>query len=529
MSLANPTASLPDLADKAASDFVATNRVAPTSPYLSITTGAHHLVVPAVLPNGALPSLPGIGVQSGLLASVLDPVAGSVGSLVSDDLSGSGSPAGFATAYDLADDLVTAATTAPGAPTDVVATTGDGATAVTWSAPVDDGGTSITSYVLSITGPNAPAAMTLDCGGASSCTSAEIGGLGAGNSYTFSVKADNGSIGAAASTTATIPALTGDSGPYDIDNGVNLANGDLVLSSTDLTIAGVGLPLSLTRTYNSQSAAAGIVGAFGAGSASSVGPDMSLSISPGGAVTYHAPDGSAKVFAPEPSGSFNGPPDMAASLTQAPCGDYALALEPSGEVEHFSATGQLSSETDRNANAITYAYGPDGTLASITDTQGRLINLTESAGLITSLTDPTGRVRSYGYNASRQMSTFTDPMGNTTSYAYDASGQLTSLTDPDANVTRITYAAAGVVASITYGYGAPPQPAPPLATMPPALGSAPSRPPRPAAWSQTPTGIVTKLWLGGYKGWTLTLPSATVKPTKSTFILIKCGELFVSP
>ncbi|MGH9072243.1 MAG: DUF6531 domain-containing protein, partial [Acidimicrobiales bacterium] len=456
-------------ASKAQSAFVATNRVAPTSPYLSITTGAHHLVVPAVLPNGALPSLPSLGVQSSLLASVLDPVVGAVGSLlgavgslVSDDhtLSGSGSPAGFATAYDLA----TAATTAPGAPTDVVATPGDGASAVTWSAPVDDGGATITSYVLSTTGTNAPAAMTMECGGASSCTSAEIGGLGAGNSYTFSVQADNGGLGAVGSTTATIPALTGNTGPYDIDSqalgttasvGLNLANGDLVVSSTDLSIAGVGLPVSLTRTYNSQSASASSVGAFGVGNASTIGPDVSLSVSVGGAVTYHAPDGSTDVFAPEPSGSFNGPPDLEASLTTAADGDYALVLEPSGDVKHFNSGGLLTSETDPNANAITYAYGANGTLSSITDTQGRVINLTESAGLITSLTDPTGRVWSYAYNSSGELSTFTDPMGTTTSYGYDPSGQLTTITDPDGDVTSVTYASAGVVASITYGYGSP--------------------------------------------------------------------------
>jgi len=77
--------------------------------------------------------------------------------------------------------------TMPGAPTAVVATTGNTSADLTWTAPVDNGGAAITSYRITTTGPGAPA--PIDTG--STATTAIVFGLTNGSSYTFTVRAAN--------------------------------------------------------------------------------------------------------------------------------------------------------------------------------------------------------------------------------------------------------------------------------------------------------------------------------------------------
>src|SRR5450759_851124 len=84
----------------------------------------------------------------------------------------------------------------PGAPTGVVATGGDGAATVTWSAPASDGGAAITSYTVTpytSSGAQAPQTVTAPA------LSATITGLANGTTYWFTVAATN-SVGTGAVT-----------------------------------------------------------------------------------------------------------------------------------------------------------------------------------------------------------------------------------------------------------------------------------------------------------------------------------------
>jgi hypothetical protein len=74
--------------------------------------------------------------------------------------------------------------TAPGAPTSVSATAGNGSAAVAWSAPTSDGGSPITAY----TATASPGGATCTTGGALGCT---VTGLTNGTTYTFTVAATN--------------------------------------------------------------------------------------------------------------------------------------------------------------------------------------------------------------------------------------------------------------------------------------------------------------------------------------------------
>jgi hypothetical protein len=77
------------------------------------------------------------------------------------------------------------APTVPGKPTDATATPGAGSALVSWSAPADSGGSTITSYGVTAS----PNGKTCSTTGSLSCS---VSGLTNGTAYTFTVTATNG-------------------------------------------------------------------------------------------------------------------------------------------------------------------------------------------------------------------------------------------------------------------------------------------------------------------------------------------------
>lgn len=234
---------------------------------------------------------------------------------------------------------------------------------------------------------------------------------------------------------------------------VNVASGDLVVTDTDLTIAGTGPTLSLGRVHNSRNER---TRDFGGRTTSTVEPRLETTAR--GDVLLV---GDTVVrFAWLTASTYSSPPGVAATLTTT-SGQWDLTDNSSREVLHFDANGRLATQTDRNGNVITFGRNGSGWLTGVTDTQGRSVTVTRLASntaLIDTIVDSTGRTWDYDYTGTllTQVTGPALPGGgtNVTTYGWSATGaRLTSITDARGTVTTFAYDSLKRVSSITYADG----------------------------------------------------------------------------
>jgi RHS repeat-associated protein len=238
---------------------------------------------------------------------------------------------------------------------------------------------------------------------------------------------------------------------------VNTSTGDFWHTFTDDHVPGRGLPLDLTRTYNSLSA--GTDGPFGYGWTSSY--TMTLTVDgTSGDVAIHQENGATTTFTPDPGGGFSGPSNAFAALVQNGDGTYTFTRKER-EKFTFSSSGRLVAESDLNAStttlsynasgrletvtdpadrALTFTYGPNGKIASVSDPGSRTVSYGyDVAGNLTSVTDTGNGVTEFGYDADHLLKTMKDPNTGTVTNVYDDSGRLTSQKDPLQRETTYTY------------------------------------------------------------------------------------------
>jgi YD repeat-containing protein len=231
---------------------------------------------------------------------------------------------------------------------------------------------------------------------------------------------------------------------------VNSLTGALTAVETDAAVAGLGVPLSIDRTYNSNDPTAG-----------SLGPGWRTSYSDklvvtGRSATYLASDGREIAFTQRGTGFVVEP--GAARFTLGRSGTDYVLTDVAQQRMRFSSSGELLSILDRNGRGLTITH-ESGRIGSVTNGRRSLDYIYDDAGLLTAVVLAAQGVEArrvqYEYTAGKLVAV-TSPGGVRTEYGYDAAGRLSNENRGEASRPTLTteYDEDGRVVSQTDGKGA---------------------------------------------------------------------------
>lgn len=222
---------------------------------------------------------------------------------------------------------------------------------------------------------------------------------------------------------------------------VNIRTGEFAYSQQDLLITGRGMPLEITRSYNSHDV---YEGPFGHRWKFNL--EIKLTAAASGSqevVSIRTWDGVRLEFTRNADGSYSAPTGWLDQLVKKSDGSYIWTRGPctggcSSPRYEFDPSGYLLSVTDPNSNQMSFAYDGKGKLKKVTDAVGRTLTISYgSNNKISTITDPAGRTFAYGYDASDNLISYTDPAGNSVAYGYDSAHNLTGITDARGNTTTV--------------------------------------------------------------------------------------------
>src|SRR5204863_658984 len=200
---------------------------------------------------------------------------------------------------------------------------------------------------------------------------------------------------------------------------VNSATGSLAFSSTDLRVAGIGMPLVFERTYNSADTSGG---SFGRGWSSIL--DISVKVVPGRTATLRGEDGQQLVWTWDAvTHDWIAPPGANAQLS---CGAKSCKL-----IRNDGTRVDLNLTADGQRQLVDYV-APDlqGLKVAWTTTKATITvgggstpyvvtaTLDPATGRVTRLASPTRHV-DYSYSAGGLLTQVVDVRGKTWSYTYD--------------------------------------------------------------------------------------------------------------
>jgi RHS repeat-associated protein len=213
---------------------------------------------------------------------------------------------------------------------------------------------------------------------------------------------------------------------------VNVTNGNMYVQQSDYQLPGVGHPIEITRTYNSNSQRLALFGrgwttpydesitAYGGNQARLNQPD-------GRAIYLNRPAGSSGVLTPV-EGDFHG------SLIENGGNGFTLTMKD-GSVHQFNSAGKLLSLVDRYNNTTSLTYDSNGYLASIADSSARVLTLTTNVnGQVVSISDAIDTIANYTYGGGNQLLSVTYADNSAFQFAYDVNFRLTSVSDALGNV-----------------------------------------------------------------------------------------------
>jgi YD repeat-containing protein len=242
---------------------------------------------------------------------------------------------------------------------------------------------------------------------------------------------------------------------------VNTANGNLLVRSTDFQLAGIGLDLTLGRSYNSWDAEDEREplkesdrlrgGEFGLGWKLSLGRSTRLR-KVSNDVEFRTPDGARVRYRGQGDGGYRRPDGVHARLSDRDEGGWELFWYQAGVTWTFDADGTLTRIRDQNDNTMRLEYNSEnGRLDRIVnglgndgvDRRRRVLDITAytDAGFIEEIRDPQlDRTWRYTY-ADGRLASATDPAGHTVRYRYGSNGLLTEIEDALGGVTTVGYEA----------------------------------------------------------------------------------------
>lgn len=270
--------------------------------------------------------------------------------------------------------------------------------------------------------------------------------------------------------------------------GGNQKIGNFTVSFDDLSVPVAGLPIQITRTYDSRDKR---VGDFGVGWTMSIasvrlektaviGQHWAETVSGGAFPTYCLQETKPHIITITfPGGrvykfkatttpqcqrfanisattiGFTAMPGTHGTLVADGSIDALVAGNVPGPVDllgydnadYFNSTlFRLTTE-----DGTVYLVDQRGGVKSVTDTNGNSLTITRDG-----ITHSSGTSVSFARDAQGRINAITDPAGNALTYAYDANGDLTSFHDRESSTTAYAYNNAHFLLSITDPRGLPP-------------------------------------------------------------------------
>jgi len=218
---------------------------------------------------------------------------------------------------------------------------------------------------------------------------------------------------------------------------VNVYNGNLVISDVDVTLPGRGVPIVVTRTYNSRTSSTSVLGLNWINNLMmKVTSYFNKEI-----VNFTDADGTVKVFTKGPEGIYRSPAGVNSTMLVE--NDVIVIKEQSGVKYYFTADGRLDKILDTNNNTTDMRYLDAEKLGSIVDPSGRTITFNYAGEKLESITGPDIPTVDYVYTGSLLSKVrILDVSGavlKEVTYTYDQYQNLQSIVDAEGNSTSYGY------------------------------------------------------------------------------------------
>jgi RHS repeat-associated protein len=246
----------------------------------------------------------------------------------------------------------------------------------------------------------------------------------------------------------------------------NLKLGNFRVSFTDVSIPVAGIPVTMTRTYDSLQASSSAD--FGYGWRMEFrDTQLRLNVPQTGdedSLIYNPIKVGSRVFVTVPGGkreSFRFAPKLAPGGRGSFLGIYEPHFVPEAGVTSQLTVSNFDLTISSSGDVLTFdqqVYNPVsplfGTKFLLTTREGTIYEINGASGLLESISDANGNDLQFSNNevtSSRglkliferdwknRITAVTDPNGNRTKYVYDTAGDLVEVNDPQGNSTKYQY------------------------------------------------------------------------------------------